>query len=475
MTRVRKNRKNQSRKLKQVQPQQGGGTPSEIREALWTVRDHYLDYSKLTTGDLPDYTNLIDMSRAQTDFGLPQVAAFLKVYSEFSVNYTIVKNAWLVNHINLPAQDAAIEEIKLQINKLYADCEAQKQATYLAAISLNQYISANSAAWMGMNDDSRNWYANFYTVSKTLIPDDTYNQWKSSASKIYPTNTPTDAAIDAATVAVSGVPTPMPIKYYVDSYLLGYNGAAKFVINRVTAYNAFLKYVETTPIATYLAAINATVTAAKLLVTQSKAVAFQVEIELYKWLRALMGVVVFPEYNNKTVLFMSAPMNNFVYIDLETYMIYLTDFNTVQKSQVMTDLVKGCLEFRDKLATLGTTSAVITALPNNSLVKALALKETITAKIASIKVTDIVPPAPPPPPSFTGYGKWKDAASQTASSRGQGVIIVVDSTGTPVLIDGQPWLIGSVRRTVDTGSGEVSTYFFRNNGTVPEYFTLLSG
>ena len=155
--------------------------------------------------------------------------------------------------------------------------------------------------------------------------------------------------------------------------------------------------------------------------------------------------------------------------------MYLTDFNTVQKSQVMTDLVKGCLEFRDKLASLGTTAAVITALPNNSLVKALALKETITAKIASIKVTDIVPPAPPPPPSFTGYGKWKDAASQTASSRGQGVIIVVDSTGTPVLIDGQPWLIGSVRRTVDTGSGEVSTYFFRNNGTVPEYFTLLSG
>jgi len=475
MTRIRKNRKNQSKKLKQIQPQQGGGTPSEIREALWTVRDRYLDYSKLTTGDFPDYTNLIDMSRAQTDFGLPQVAAFLKVYSEFSVNYTIVKNAWLVNHIHLPTQDAAIDEIKLQINKLYADCESQKQATYLAASSLNAYITGNSATWLGMSDDWRNWYANFYTVSKTLIPDSTYNQWKSSGSSAYPTNTPTDAAIDSATIMINGIATPMPIKYYVDSYLLGYTGAARFVVSRVTAYNTFLKYVETTPVAAILAAINANTAAAKLLVIQSNAVAVQVEIELYKWQKALMGVVVFPEYNNKTVLFMSAPMNNFIYMDLDTYMIYFTDFNTVQKSQVMIDLVKGCLEFRDKLASLGTTAAVITALPNNSLVKALALKGTITAKIASIKVTDIVPPAPPPPPSFTGYGKWKDAASQAASSRGQGVIIVVNSTGTPVLIDGQPWLIGSVWRTVNTGSGAVSTYFIRNNGTVPEYFTLLSG
>lgn len=471
MSRIRKNRKNQSRKLKQVQPQQGGGTPSEIREALWTVRDHYLDYSKLTTGDLPDYTNLIDMSRAQTDFGLPQVAAFLDTLSQFNANYTIVKNAWLVNHINLPTQDAAIDALKLQLDKLYADCQAKKQATYLAASSLNAYITKNSATWLGMSDAWTNWYANFYTVSKTLIPDDTYNQWKSSGSSAYPTNTPTDAAIDVATIAMSGIPTPMPIKYYVDSYLLGYNGAAKFVINRVTAYNTFLKYVETTPVATNLAAINADTAAAKLLVTQSKAVAVQVEIELYKWQKALMGVVVFPEYNNKTVLFMSAPMTNFIYMDLDTYMIYLTDFNTVQKSQVMTDLVKGCLEFRDKLASLGTTAAVITALPNNCLVKALALKETITANIASIKVTDIVPLPPPPPPAFTGYGKWKDADSQAAVSNGKGVIIVVDSSGNNVLLNGEIWYINNIRTTMFNGAPRI--YFITGNGTTNNTVTIL--
>jgi hypothetical protein len=471
MSRIRKNRKNQSRKLKQIQPQQGGGTPSEIREAFWVVRDHYLDYSKLTTGDFPDYTNLIDMSRAQTDFGLPQVAAFLDVYSQFSVNYTIVKNAWLVNHINLPTQDAAIDTIKLQIDKLYADCQVQKQATYLAASSLNAYITGNSATWLGMSDDWRNWYANFYTVSKTLIPDATYNQWKSSGSSTYPTNTPTDAAIDAATVVVNGIATPMPIKYYVDSYLLGYNGAAKFVVSRVTAYNAFLKYVATTPVAEKIAAINADITAGKELVVQSKVVAAQVEIELYKWQKALMGIVVFPEYNNKTVLFMSAPMNNFIYMDLETYMIYLTDFNTVQKSQVMTDLVKGCLEFRDKLAVVGTTAAVITALPNNSLVKALALKGIITEKIASIQLTDIVPPPPPPAPSFTGYGKWKDAASQAAASSGKGIIIVVDSSGNNVLLNGQIWYINNVWNI--TFNGVARSYFISGDGTTNTTVTIL--
>ena len=386
MTRVRKNKKNTSRKLKQVQPQKGGGigTTAQIRNALWKLRDHWNDLNAIKQ-DLPDYSTLIDNSRYNSDWGLPSFKALNDQRDIFNANYRIVNNTTLENNISLPTQTNAINALKSQLTTLYNDCTAKVAIISTSISSITNTYNTYSSLWLQTNL----WYPIYYTASVALIPDTTYNQWKStsSSSTPYPTDTPSDSEINNAILSNGSSLTLQADNYLLD--VVNGRGAASFSLIRANAYKSYLDAVNASPVTSALNTIDANLKKVIDIVAQSKVVVFQVEIELYKWKKALMGVVTFPEYNNKTVLFMSAPFYHFTYMDLDTYMIYLTDYNTIKNSQVMTDLVKGCLEFRDKLAVVGTTAAVITALPNNSLVKALLLKDTITAKIASIKVTDI--------------------------------------------------------------------------------------
>lgn len=451
-------RKNPSRKVKKF-IQKGGATSSEIRDALWTTRHHYNDYFNLlatNTANKIDYVHLVDSSKYNSDWGLPLFASFLDQYGKYSANKTIVDNAWLVSYINLPAENDAIGAIKTQINALYNDCNTKARSLSLAASSIIQYENSMDKTWKSMGEGWSSYYLMYYNASVALIPDAAYNSWKQDGNK---NGIPTDDAIANATLS-----NGLKISLLADIYLTGYNGIARFAVSRVTAYNTYL-----TELAKSSSVINGAVndisgnlTKAIALVAQSDTVARQAQMNIFKLTKVIMGYVIYADHSTTVpVIFMTAPPNICIYINTETLLVYTTTRDKVVNSQAMINALNGCLDFNKKYKELKNIDQTIAALPDNSLVKALAFKQTIATKMVNLKVTDIVPPPPPPPPAFTGYGKWVDANARSAASSGQGTITVVDSSGNNFLLNGAVWTIGGVWTI--TFNGSPRSYFFSNN------------
>ena len=82
-------------------------------------------------------------------------------------------------------------------------------------------------------------------------------------------------------------------------------------------------------------------------------------------------------------------------------------------------------------------------------------------KVASLTVEDVVNETAP---KFTGYGKFiNKRAYDGTDNPGGGRIYVTDSAGTPIVNDGNLWLITGVQRWGDRVN---ETYFFYQDGEV---------
>ena len=382
----RATRKNPSRKLKKF-IQKGGATTSEIRDALWETRDHYNDYFNLlaaNTANKVDYVHLVDQSKHYSDWGLPVFASFLDQYGKYSANKTIVDNAWLVSYINLPAENNAIAAIKKEMDALYNDCNTKARSLSLAASSIIQYENSMDKTWKSMGEGWSSYYLMYYNASVALIPDAAYNSWKQTGNT---NGIPTDSAIANATLS-----NGLKISLLADIYLTGYNGIARFAVSRVTAYNTYLTELakSSNTIDNAVKYLNDNLTKAIDLVAQSDAVARQAQMNIFKLTKVIMGYVIYADHSTTVpVIFMTAPPNICTYINTETLRIYTTTRDRVVDNKAMIDALNGCLDFNKKFKELNNIDQTIAALPDNSLVKALAFKQTIATKMANLKITDV--------------------------------------------------------------------------------------
>lgn len=453
-------KKNASRKRQRKTPpivQTGGGTFAQIRNALWTLRDHWNDVNAIKR-DLPDYSTLVDRSRYNSDWGIPSFKGVNDQWGLYYANQKIVDNAWLESNLYLPVQTNAMNDIKTQMNALYSDCTAKVGVMTAGISSLTNFYDTYSSLWLQTNDI----YTMYYTASVALIPDATYNGWKStsSSSTPYPTDTPSDSEITNAKLS-----NGLALTVWADNYLLDLingTGAASFCVRRGNVYKSYLNLIDNSPVTSALNAIDANLTKAIDLVAQSDIIARQTQMNIFKLSRVIMGYVIYADHSATVpVIFMTAPPNTCIYMNTQTLLVYTITRDKVIDNTAMIDALNGCLDFNEKYKELNNIDQTIAALPDNSLVKALAFKETIATKMANLKVTDIVPPPPPPPPAFTGYGKWVDANAQAAAANGQGTINVVDSSGNNVLLNGAVWTQDGVWTI--TFNGSLRSYFFSNN------------
>lgn len=461
--------KNPSRKKRRI-VQKGGDifdpypTPAEIRNGLWIVRDNWDKLSATLSAikNGPNYSKLVDSSRMNSDWGLPSYQAFRDQYGLFFNNYNTVTSIALSIGQTLPEQLDPLNILKNQMTDL--DNDVAKQVDTLRGMTINvaSVYDYNKTFWT-RPDSAMASYKAWYDVSVTVIPDQMYTPWKSSGSTSYPTDKPTDNDINNSSIDITGSGGKAALKYVANPTLINsYTALVTFIYTAPDAYQRFLNYINNSAINPAFAAIDANILKAKALVEQSKPYVVQAQMAVYIKTKVIMGLVIYPEYSKTIpVIFITAPNNICVYIDTTTWKLYNTTFEAVKNSQALKDALTGCLDFNKTYTTAGTIAATIAALPNNSLVKALAFKDAIATKMANLQVGDIAAPPPPPPPTFTGYGKWVDSAAQAAASSGNGTIIVVDSSGKNVLLNGDVWTIGRVWTIIINGSPE--SYFFSNN------------